>query len=489
MKTVFITGVTGVMGRATLDAVLQRGDCKVRALARDSGKNRKLLRKYLERNDFEVVWGDLLDYSSVERALGDATIVIHLGGMVSPMADRFPDKTLKVNTEGTGNVVAAVKKRTDCDEVKLIYIGSVAQISDRRVPNHWARTGDPVMASEFDFYGLSKILAERIVAESGLKHWVSLRQTGILHPGLFLRGSDPITFHVPLNGVLEWATAEDSGNLMAALCGDNVPETFWRNFYNIGSGKNYRLTNYEFEKMILGAVGSPSPEKIFEPNWFATRNFHGCWFADSDKLEALVPFRENIPAEEYFRKMVKKAPLWVRLAPLAPPFLVKRMMKKVAMTPDYGTLDWIKRNDCEEKINAFFGSREERDRIPGWKELDLSRPSEEPRFLDHGYDDTKADHEITVEDCRQAAAFRGGKCLSADDMSAAAGRDASRSASPNVSLLDTTLEWECGRGHRFKATPRLILRGGHWCEHCLPAPWRYREEAAFNSFISQLNES
>ena len=61
------------------------------------------------------------------------------------------------------------------------------------------------------------------MAESGLKHWVSLRQTGILYPGI-LKNFDPIMYHVPINGVLEWATIEDSGLLLANVCGDDVPE-------------------------------------------------------------------------------------------------------------------------------------------------------------------------------------------------------------------------------------------------------------------------
>ena len=455
MKSVFITGATGVMGKASLDAILKRGDCRVRLLVRPSKKNRKMMAPYLKDERVAVVWGDLLERDAVREALGDATLVLHMGGMVSPMADRYPEKTLKVNVEGTRNIVNAIKESPDPYAVALVYIGSVAQMSDRMEPHHWGRTGDPLMPSKFDHYGLSKILAERVVAESGLKRWASLRQSGILHPGLFLRGSDPITFHVPLRGVLEWATVEDSANLMAALCGENVPEEFWRNFYNIGSGAPYRLTNYEFEKLILGAVGSPAPEKIFETDWFATRNFHGCWYLDSDRLEKLVPFRENVEVEEYFKKMVKKAPEWVKLAPLAPPFVVKRMMKKVALTPDYGTLDWVRRTDCEDRINAFFGSREERAKIPGWDKFDLSRPSEEPVPLDHGYDDSKADADITVEDCRGVAAHRGGRLVEDDE------------AWKGSFSLDSPVQWECAEGHKFIATPRLILRGGHWCPECL----------------------
>lgn len=470
-KTVFITGATGVMGRATLERVLERDDCRVVLLVRDSKVNRRKLREYLGRQNVEVIWGDLLDPSAVAKGVAEADIVLHMGGLVSPMADRYPEKTMKVNVGGTANIVESIRESGRSDAIKLVYIGSVAQTSDRMPPHHWGRCGDPVMNAEFDHYGLSKIKAERLVAESGLKYWVSLRQSGILHPGLFKRGSHPITFHVPLRGVLEWTTVEDSGNLMAAVCDDSVPEEFWRKFYFIGSGEQYRLTNYEFEKLILKASGSPALEKIFEPNWFATRNFHGCWFADSDRLEKLVPFRRNVPVAEYFRSMVKKAPWWTRLAPLAPAPVVKMMMKKVARTPGLGTLYWVEHNDCEEKINAFFGSREERERIPGWEEIDVSRPSDTPVNLDPGYDEKKPDSRLDLEDCRNAAVFRGGKCLS-EEM--------------RTGDLTTPLSWVCGEGHRFEASPLLVLKGGHWCEECLEdadARKRLRKEVPFYAQI------
>ena len=62
--------------------------------------------------------------------------------------------------------------------------------------------------------------------------------------------------------------------------------------------------------------------------------------------------------------------------------------------------------------------------------------------------------ELGIEDMRQAAEFRGGKCLS---------------ATMTKGDLATKLEWECAFGHRFSASPALILLGGHWCEECMPA--------------------
>lgn len=471
-RKVFISGATGTMGYATLKEFGKYPDqYDLRLLVRPSKKNRKKLKKYINTNNVKIVWGDLLNYSDVKEAIGDADVVLHIGGMVSPLADHYPKLTMQVNVGAVTNIVKAIKERPDSDSVALVYIGSVAQTGHHDEPTHWGRTGDPIMAAEFDYYAISKIRAERIVAESGLKKWVSLRQSGILHPGLIYKGSDPISFHVPLRGVLEWATVEDSARLMVQVASKNVPDRFWCKFYNIGSGKEFRLTNYEFERLLLEALGCPPPEKVFEPGWFATRNFHGEWYTDSDTLNEMLPFREQITAKDYFRRMSQNMPWWMKLAPLAPAFIIKAAMKHVAKTKNLGTLDWLSRNDKEDRLDAYFGGREAQSNIPGWKNFDLSRPSDTPSYISHGYDESKPLSQLTITDMQEAAKFRGGRCLSAD---------------MKQGDLHTKLKWECGFGHKFEASPALVLLGGHWCDKCLPEPWNYEAEALINPFLSQI---
>lgn len=471
-KTVFITGATGVMGYQTLLEFCKYPDeFDLRLLVRPGRKNYKKLKPFAGRDNVTVIYGNLLDKDSVRKAMGDAEYVLHMGGLVSPKADRMPEKTMKVNVGSVNILVDIIKERPDHDRVHLVYIGSVAQTSCRHEPHHWGRTGDPILSSPYDYYGVSKILAERCVAESGLKYWVSLRQSGILHKGLIFNGSDPISFHVPLNGVLEWTTVEDSARLMVGVCSDSVPENFWCRFYNIGSGREFRLTNYEFECHILKALHCPPPEKVFEPGWFATRNFHGQWFLDSDKLNYIIPFREEISVEGYFERMVSELPRWLSLTPVVPAFIIKAAMKQIAHTKDYGTLNWLSRTDKEQYIKAYFGSREKQKSIPGWSDFKIYRPSDKGVTIPHGYDETKPEDELDLDDMHRVASFRGGKCLS---------------ATMTKGDLKTPLEWECAFGHRFKASPLLILKGGHWCEKCLPSPWQYDKEAKVNPFLAQI---
>lgn len=261
MKRIFLTGATGVMGMAGVRSILRSkhypGEIHLTVLARDSKVNRRKFAPFQERG-VEVIWGDLTHPADVARGVKDADMVLHVGGMVSPVADWEPERTMKVNIGAISNIIAAAKdKEARGESVEVVYIGSVSQYGPRRVPLHWGRAGDPIRTAVFDNYALSKSLGERMLANSGLKRWVSLRQTGIMHPGILLKASDPISFHVPMRGALEWITADESGDLLARLCDSELPESFWRGFYNIGGGASSRFMNYDFMGLTLSAVGCP----------------------------------------------------------------------------------------------------------------------------------------------------------------------------------------------------------------------------------------
>lgn len=375
-KTIFLTGATGNMGWAGFQEIYARRErFNIRLLARDSRKNRKMLARYAGDPAVTVVWGDLTCYEDVLAGVTGSDYVLHVGGMVSPAADYYPEKTLHVNVLAAENVVKAVLAQPNKDEMRVVYIGSVAQYGDRNPPHHWGGVDEPQIPAKYDMYALSKIRAEKVFAEAGLKRWVSLRQSGILYPGI-LKVVNPTAFHVPIGGVLEWATVEDSGRLLAQICEDWVPEEFWNRAYNISSGEQYRMTNYEFETRLLNGLGLPGPEKVFEPQWFALKNFHGMWYTDADDLENYLHFRSYTPVDEYFATMKSKLPWFYSLAFLAPAWAVRMFMKPYAFEKGMGTQWWVK-ND-PEKFEAYYGSREAYEAIKSWDDV---RPQELPRHI------------------------------------------------------------------------------------------------------------
>ena len=365
--TVFLTGATGNMGWAGFQELYKRKDrFDIRILARKSKKNQKMLSGYTNDPAVNIVWGDLTCYKDVLAGVTGSDIVLHVGGMVSPAADYYPEKTLRTNVSAARNVVDAVLAQPNVSDMKVVYIGSVAQYGDRNPPRHWGDVNEPQTPAKYDMYALSKIRAEEIFANAGLRRWVSLRQSGILYPGI-LKVLNPTAFHVPVGGVLEWATIEDSGRLLAQICEDWVPEEFWNRIYNISSGEQYRMTNYEFESRLLDGLGLPGPEKVFEPQWFALQNFHGMWYTDGDVLEDFLHFRANIPVDEYFATMKSKLPWFYSLAFLAPAWAVRIFMKPYAYEKGMGTQWWV--NNDEEKFMAYYGSREAYEAIRSWDDV------------------------------------------------------------------------------------------------------------------------
>lgn len=467
-KTVFLTGATGSMGSATFrELLLRRTRFNIVVLVRDTKYDRLLLRKFMNEPGVRIVWGDLRDYDSVLDAVTGADVVLHTAALISPAADLDPVLTEQINVGSIRNIVRAIKAQPDPDAVRFVAVGTVAATGSRLPPIHWGRVGDPIAPSIDDRYAVAKIEAERLVVESGLKHWACVRQTFICIPKL-LSLMHPIMYHQPVNTVFEFVTDRDSGRLMANAAEDDVPDDFWRRVYNIGGGETCRVGYVDYLDRIFGTLGIGRLHQLTQRNWFALKNFHLQYYLDSDVLEGYLHFRRD-SLDDYVAHMAASAPWYLRigLARIVVRTLIRGLvMKKLARQPA-GPLRWIEKNDTE-KIDAFFGSREAWERIPGWDEP-IPAPTP-PMPLDHGYDDSLPDAAIGLREAVSAAKFRGGECL-------------------NTTMTDgdlhTPLRWKCVNGHEFDATAYLVLRAGHWCRECAPPPWR-DDRAVGNPFLAQV---
>lgn len=469
-KVLLLTGATGSMGTEAMKQILSRNDhFRLRVLVRPSEKNMGLMKPHQSSPDLEIVWGDMTNWNDVLKAVDGADYVLHVGAFISPEADKYPKESILINYGATCKVIDAIKAQPNRDEIKMIYIGTVAETGDRMPPIHWGRCGDPIKGSIFDYYAVSKIAAERAVIESGLKYWVSLRQTGIMPPKQE-SGQEPIVFHQPIMNQLEWVTNIESGILCANVCEDFVPEEFWRKIYNIGGGKSFRLSNYEYFADTLKPMGL-SPRDVFEPWWFARLNFHGQWYMDSDALNDILRFRvmtypQYLAGYHAELEVMMRNPMAQAMMPTAAQ--MKAQFEGV-LHREMGTL-WMLENDKADWLNAFFGGRARAEALPRtWDEVDFTPPSEEVLHINHGYDEGKDFTKLDASDMKAAAEFRGGQCLSA-----------------TVGGVHEKLRWKCAFGHEFEASPMLILKGGHWCPECERSAWNYGEIAGRNPFFNQV---
>lgn len=479
--SILLTGATGNMGRQALRLLCQQQNFRVKALARDTLLNHKILLPYLKQQNFSVVWGDIYDFETVLEAVHDVDIVLHTGALVSPAADLHPQKAMEVNYGGTLNLLEAIADLGKNDTLYFVNIGTIAETGDRMPPIHWGRIGDPIKPSIYDYYAVSKVAAERIVIESKIKNWVSLRQTGMMSKYM-TEIRNPIITHNHLYNVLEYVSDRDSGLLLLNLCrklrNGKLPGDFWHHIYNIGGGKTCRANSLELISNSFKCFGIKEMGDVFNPRWFATRNFHGHYYLDSDRLNDILEFRTD--SMNYFYDSFEKGYGYLthisRAAAKIPPIqgLIKKGVKatfKRLAYEKHGTMHAVK-NNLEPKIAAFWSNRQVWEQLPdNLKDFPAFNDWDKVILINHGYPDKNTEALLSLEDVCGAALHRGGKCLSKE---------------MRQGDWRTKLQFRCAFGHTFEASPRLILQGGHWCPVCENKSWNYSERAKVDPFFAEV---
>ncbi len=183
-----LTGATGFVGSATLDAAVQKGH-HVRALTR---------RDQPPRDRVEWIRGDLADEPALLRLTEGTDCVIHVAGLTNtPDPARFE----RANVTGTANVIEAMNR---CGAARLVLVSSLS-----------AR--EPQLSA----YGASKARAEDLVRASALD-WTIVRPPAVYGPRdtemfeLF-RAAKWGLVPVPPQGRTSLIHVEDLARLLVAL--------------------------------------------------------------------------------------------------------------------------------------------------------------------------------------------------------------------------------------------------------------------------------
>lgn len=484
---VALTGATGNMGREVLNFVcaLKNVDKVFFMCLPSERKNGKKLAK-IHKPKAIPVEGNTADISACRKLVSDVDYVIHMAAVIPPRSDQKPALSDEANTFGTKAMVDAVLELEN--QPKFIHISTVALYGNRNYLHPFGRVGDPLLPSAYDPYALSKLEGERYVLEAGLDKWAVIRQTAMLHNRMLTDNlSDGLMFHTCYNAPLEWVTARDSGRLIGNILqkdSANEAENFWYNVYNLGGGAKNRITGYEVFDGGFKIIGG-STEKFLKPNWNAMRNFHGVWFWDSHVLNDMFDYqRESV--DDYWKEVLNNHKYY-KIAKIIPPKVISALAIKPLLKDKNSPMHWIKSGD-EGRMRAYFGANAEdcnvtqkwedfpllcKGQLPNGERIDYQELLDETKasLLSHGYDETKSDAELTIDDLRQAAKFRGGELVSQQfdgDM-------------------HQKLVWRCQMGHTFEMTPFSVLKAGHWCSECNKRyVWNYDILAKGNPFYAQV---
>lgn len=485
-----LTGVTGNMGREALKELVKIDEIdqfKLLVLPDDKKRWNKLAKELKEyQNKFQVIYGNLADRNACEKLVAGADYVIGMAAVIPPLSDQDPQKAIECNQIGVDRLVSAIENIKE-NQPKYIHISTVALYGNRNHLHPWARVGDPLLVSPFDVYAASKMRGEFRVLESEIKNFSVIRQTAMLHQNmLFDNMNDGLMFHTCFNAPLEWATAHDSGGLLLANIikkdlTEDLSQIFWRKCFNLGGGSENCVTGYDTLNDGFRIIGG-TVKDFFEPDFNATRNFHGVWFYDGKALDDIFHYQTQT-VNDFWNEFSKTHRI-LKAGKIVPKKVIKKFAIKRLFKNPNSIKYWVKHHESA-KIYAYFGGEDKYRNLPkNWKDYALLSENKIAGGGTINYDDlrnrqnaTSIDHyfdldgdRVTIDDLENVAHAHGGKLVSKE-----------------FNGLYEKLEWENSDGERFLSRPYTVLYGGHWYNHTYQANvWEFDRLAKKDKLYAAL---
>lgn len=259
-----VTGGTGFVGSHLVRLLCEEGH-SVRVYYRSENKL-----SVLDGLDYEAIQGDLDDVDGLTSACEGCDVVFHVAAKADYWKDDDKDLMIRINVDGTRNVLTAAKTA----EVRRVVFTSSASSIGFREDGRAADETEPFnLRPERFWYAYSKLEAEKVVAEfvaDGL-NVITLNPVVIIGPGDLNAISG--TFIIE-TARFQWLTPMSSGGLAAIDVRDVVRAHL--NAVDRGqTGERYILmtANYPYRvwfRMIAEAssVYAPiytSPDWMLEP--------------------------------------------------------------------------------------------------------------------------------------------------------------------------------------------------------------------------------
>jgi nucleoside-diphosphate-sugar epimerase len=258
---ILITGGTGLVGSHLLYYLAQKGN-KVRAIYRNKQKIedvKQIFRFY--NNDslqffdnIEWIEADLSDYFSLEEALKGVQHVYHAAAMVS-FNPHESDKMLKVNTEGTANLMnACLFNKIE----KVCYVSSIASLGKQPDGGFIDESVEWLVENHRSAYAYSKFRAEMEVwraAGEGIKI-VIVNPSVIIGPVDWMRSSGKLFYSVKkgmpfyTNGATGFVDVRDVAKSVVLLMNSDITnERFILNSENLSFFNFYTMMAEAMNKM------------------------------------------------------------------------------------------------------------------------------------------------------------------------------------------------------------------------------------------------
>ena len=112
-KTILVTGAGGFIGSHLVEALASKG-AELKIFIRYNSRNDFGMIKHIPsdiRNNLDVITGDIIDFSTVKKAVKNCDIVFHLAALIGiPYSYVAPGRYVDTNIKGTLNILQASRE-------------------------------------------------------------------------------------------------------------------------------------------------------------------------------------------------------------------------------------------------------------------------------------------------------------------------------------------------------------------------------------------
>lgn len=290
MKKVLITGAAGTIGLNVIKYLLSEGKYEITTVDLKNSGNHRRLKRYRKR--INVVYGDVLDSTLMEKLIKETNYVIHLAGVTLPIGNLSQKLTYEIDYKGTENIVRIIDFYNP--KCHLLYASS-ASVYGKQDKNEVSTSTKPNLTNS-DYYSLSKLDAEEIIKRK-LDNYSIYRLPVVLTN---ITKENYIYSYNP-QSCIEVVTDTDAAYMFVKAI--NKIDKVNKKVFNVGGGENCRTTGKKLNEDILNVFGLT--KEYISNKIFIDKNFYSYYFKDSDKLEEILEFR-NDSISSYLMRMKRR---------------------------------------------------------------------------------------------------------------------------------------------------------------------------------------
>ena len=257
---VLVTGGAGLLGSELIKRLVRRG-YTVRAFD-------------LPTVDFwrvdglegvEIFRGDVTVFDDVQEAVKGVKAVFHLAAILPPLCEKNRELTIRVNVDGTENLLKAVKEAAP--KAPFIFSSSVAVYG--RTASEEPPISENHALSAIDNYSESKIKSEGLIQEAGVTHTI-LRISGIVGAEFF-----------ELPDVLQYRADQrielvDRRDVATAFLSSLERNDARNRVFNIAGGETWQMLGKNYIQSICKVFEIPADREYSKDftwlDWYDTRS-------------------------------------------------------------------------------------------------------------------------------------------------------------------------------------------------------------------------